>query len=252
MKFKKRFVGRPKMGTKMKFSVRNKLLAGFFSVLALLALVTVVTNFQFSKMNGQYSSSIDDRMEKLNLIVEMKDAVMREQLALQKYLANGDGESLIEFEGAVEDFAKSSKEYIKVTQSAEGKKVGEDLIAVEAQYYEVASEAFLLKRDEQTVKVRLLMQKKGNPLIFSLNSAAEDAFKYQEKNLMETSEVLSGDVQKVALLIIAISAAAFIIGIAIALYISRMISKPVQLVSQAAKQVANGNQIGRASCRETV
>lgn len=237
MKFTKRFSKK----SQMKFGVRAKLLAGFFSVLALLAVVAIITNLEFNKMNSQYSSSIEDRMEKLNLIVEMKDAVMREQLALQKYMANSDGESLIEFEGAVEDFAKSSKKYLSSTRSAEGKKVGENLVAAEAQYYEVASEAFTLIRDEQTVKVRLLMQEKGNKLIFSLNSAAEDAIKYQQDALNTTSETLSGNVQKVALLIIALSVAAFVIGTVIATYISRMISKPVQLVSQAAKQLADGN-----------
>ncbi|WP_286181002.1 methyl-accepting chemotaxis protein [Bacillus sp. ISL-37] len=240
MKIKKRFKVR-QVKLNMKFTVRKKLFAGFFSVLALLALVAVITNLQFGKMNSQYSSSIADRMEKLNLIVEMKDAIMREQLALQKYMANGDGESLIEFEGAVEDFKKSSQKYMSSTQSAEGKKVGEKLIAAEAEYYEVASEAFVLIRDEQTVKVRLLMQKEGNPLIFNLNSAAEDAIEYQQDALNATSETLSGEVQKVALLIILLSAAAFIIGTAIATYISRIISKPVQLVSYAAKQMADGN-----------
>jgi methyl-accepting chemotaxis protein len=237
MKFTKRFAKKPQM----KFGVRAKLLAGFFSVLALLAVVAIITNFEFNKMNSQYSSSIDDRMGKLNLIVEMKDAVMREQLALQKYMANSDGESLIEFEGAVEDFAKSSKKYLSTTNSAEEKKIGENFIAAEAQYYEVASEAFTLIRDEQTVKVRLLMQEKGNKLIFSLNSAAEDAIEYQQDALDSTSERLSGNVQRVALLIIALSVAAFVIGTVIATYISRMISKPVQLVSQAAKQLADGN-----------
>ncbi|ESU32151.1 hypothetical protein G3A_13525 [Bacillus sp. 17376] len=243
MKSKKKFAKPQKRFAKpqMKFSVRAKLLAGFFSVLTLLALVAIITNFQFNNMNSQYSTSIDDRMEKLNLIVEMKDAIMREQLALQKYMANGDGESLIEFEGAVEDFDKSSEKYLSTTASAEGKKVGENLVAAEAQYYEVASEAFLLIRDEQLVKVRLLMQEKGNPLIFSLNSAAEDAIEYQQDALESTSETLSGNVKKVALLIIALSAAAFIIGIVIATYISRMISKPVQLVSSAVKQMAGGN-----------
>ena len=240
MKIKKRFkVKQIKLNTK--FTVRKKLFAGFFSVLALLALVAVITNLQFGKMNSQYSTSINDRMEKLNLIVEMKDAIMREQLALQKYMANGDGESLIEFEGAVEDFKKNSQKYMSITESAEGEKVGENLIAAEAAYYEVASEAFILIRDEQTVKVRLLMQNEGNPLIFSLNSAAEDAIEYQQDALDATSETLSGEVQKVALVIIVISAAAFIIGTAIATYISRMISKPVQLVSSAVKQMAGGN-----------
>jgi methyl-accepting chemotaxis protein len=237
MKFRKSFARKPQM----KFGVRAKLLAGFFSVLALLAVVAIITNFEFNKMNSQYSTSIEDRMGKLNLIVEMKDAVMREQLALQKYMANSDGESLIEFEGAVEDFAKSSKKYLSSAKSAEEKKVGENLVAAEAQYYDVASEAFTLIRDEQTVKVRLLMQEKGNKLIFSLNSAAEDAIKYQQDALNTTSETLSGNVQKVALLIIALSVAAFVIGTVIATYISRMISKPVQLVSQAAKQLADGN-----------
>lgn len=237
MKFRKSFARKPQM----KFGVRARLLAGFFSVLALLAVVAIITNFEFNKMNSQYSTSIEDRMGKLNLIVEMKDAVMREQLALQKYMANSDGESLIEFEGAVEDFAKSSKKYLSSAKSAEEKKVGENLVAAEAQYYDVASEAFTLIRDEQTVKVRLLMQEKGNKLIFSLNSAAEDAIKYQQDALNTTSETLSGNVQKVALLIIALSVAAFVIGTVIATYISRMISKPVQLVSQAAKQLADGN-----------
>lgn len=237
MKFKKRFVRK----SQKKFSVRAKLLTGFFSVLTLLAVVAIITNFQFNKMNSQYSSSINDRMEKLNLIVEMKDAIMKEELALQKYMANGDGESLIEFEGAVEDFAKKSEKYLKITQSAEGKKVGENLIAAERAYYEVASEAFILIRDEQMVKVRLLMQEKGNPLIFSLNSAAEDAIEYQQDALNSTSETLAGEVQEVSLLIIVLSAAAFIIGIVIATYISRVISTPVKLVSKAAKQMADGN-----------
>ena len=243
MKFKKKFAKPQKRFAKpqMRFSVRAKLLTGFVSVLTLLALVAIITNFQFNNMNSKYSSSIDERMEKLNLIVEMKDAIMMEQLALQKYMANGDGESLIEFEGAVEDFDKSSEKYLSSEESAEGKKVGENLVAAEAQYYEMASEAFILIRDEQMVKVRLLMQEKGNPLIFSLNSAAEDAIEYQQDALELTSETLSGNVKKVALLIIVLSAAAFVLGIGIATYISRVISKPVQLVSQAAKQLAGGN-----------
>lgn len=251
MKFKERFNFKfsrkmdlkPNLKFKGKMTVRKKLFAGFFSVLALMALVAVMTNYQISRINHQYSTSIEDRMGKTNLLVDMKDAVMREQLALQKYMAISDGESLIEFEGAVEDFAKASKKYLEETNSAEGKKVGENLVAMEKQFYEVASEAFVLIRNEETVKVRLLMQERGNPAIFSLNSAAEDAFKYQEENLEETSAKLSGSVAAVSITIIVISVIAFVLGIAIALYISRMISKPVQKVSKAAEEVAKGNLV---------
>ncbi|RSD26927.1 methyl-accepting chemotaxis protein [Mesobacillus subterraneus] len=240
MKIKKRFkVKQVKLNTK--FTVRKKLFAGFFSVLALLALVAVITNFQFSKMNSQYSSSIDDRMKKFNLIVSMKDATMREQLALQKFLAVGDGESLLEFEAGADDFAESAEAYLKIATTAEDKQVVQELIAAEEQYYEVAQEAFILKRDEQIVKVTLLMQQKANPLIFTLNEAAKEALKFQEDSLQKTSRALSSEVSTVALVIIALSAIAFVAGIVIALYISRMISKPVQLVSQAAKEVAKGN-----------
>ncbi len=237
MGFRKKFMKK----TQKKFSVRAKLLAGFFSVLALLVVVAIITNFEFNKMDSQYSSSIDDRMEKLNLIVEMKDAVMWEQLSLQKYMANRDGESLIEFEGAVEDFANGSQKYLSTTDSTEGKKVGENLIEVEAQYYKVASEVFTLIRDDQLDEARLIMQQQGNQLIFALNSAVEDAIKYQQDEMDTTSAMLSDNVRKIGLLIIAISVAAFIIGIGIASYISRIVSKPVQLVSQAAKQLAAGN-----------
>jgi methyl-accepting chemotaxis protein len=251
MKFKERFNFKfsrkvdlkPNLKFRGKMTVRKKLLAGFFSVLALMALVALITNFQISRINSQYSTSIEDRMGKMNLLVDMKDAVMREQLALQKYMAISDGESLIEFEGAVEDFAKASKKYLEVTNSAEGKKVGESLVAMEKQFYDVASEAFILIRDEETVKVRLLMQEKGNPAIFSLNSAAEDAFKFQEENLEETSAKISSSVAAVSMVIIAISIIAFVVGIVIALYISRMISKPVQKVSKAAEEVAKGNLV---------
>jgi len=241
LKASKKVKSKPNMKSNRNFSVRAKLLTGFFSVLALLALVAIITNFEISHVNNQYSSSIDDRMEKMDLIVKMKDAVMKEQQALYKYMANGDGESMIEFEGAVESFAKSSKKYLEVTRSAEGKKVGEALVASEREYYEVASEAFTLIRDEQAVKVRLLMQEKGNPAIFKLNSAAEDAMEYQQDTLQGTIETVTGNVETVSVVIIAISVAAFIIGIGIAMFISRIISKPVQLVSRAAEEVANGN-----------
>lgn len=232
---------KPNKKSSRNFSVRAKLLTGFFSVLALLALVAIITNYQISNVNNQYSSSIDDRMEKMDLIVKMKEAVMKEQVALYKYMAYGDGESLIEFEGAVESFTKFSKEYLEVTRSAEGKKVAEALVAAERAYYEIASEAFTLIRDEQTVKVRLLMQEKGNPAIFKLNSAAEDAMEYQQDTMAGTIETVTGNVKAVSVIIIAISIAAFVIGIGIATIISRMISKPVQLVSRAAEEVANGN-----------
>ena len=241
LKASKKQKAKPNKKSNRNFSVRAKLLTGFFSVLALLALVAIITNYQISNVNSQYSTSIDDRMEKMDLIVKMKEAVMKEQVALYKYMAYGDGESLIEFEGAVESFTKFSKEYLDVTRSAEGKKVAEALVAAEKEYYEIASEAFTLIRDEQTVSVRLLMQEKGNPAIFKLNSAAEDAMEYQQDTMQGTIETVTGNVTAVSVVIIGISIAAFVIGIAIAIFISRMISKPVQLVSRAAEEVANGN-----------
>jgi methyl-accepting chemotaxis protein len=240
-KASKKEKAKPNKKSTRNFSVRAKLLTGFFSVLALLALVAIITNYQISNVNNQYSTSIDDRMEKMDLIVKMKEAVMKEQVALYKYMAYGDGESLIEFEGAVESFSKFSKEYLEVTRSVEGKKVAEALVAAEREYYEVASEAFTLIRDEQTVSVRLLMQEKGNPAIFKLNSAAEDAMEYQQDTMQGTIETVTGNVTAVSVVIIGISIAAFVIGIAIAIFISRVISKPVQLVSRAAEEVANGN-----------
>ncbi|WP_257391705.1 methyl-accepting chemotaxis protein [Mesobacillus jeotgali] len=226
---------------KADFTVRKKLLTGFFSVLALLALVAVITNYQFSNMNGQYSSSINDRMEKMNLIVQMDNAIMREQLAVRGYLLNQDGTSLAEFDQAVKDFAKSLQAYLKVSTSGEGKKLGEKLAAAEKQYQDVAQEAFELKRQEQSVKMMLLMQQTGNAITTQLNETSRAAFDFQEKNLKETSNNLAGKVTAVTLVIIGLSLAAFVIGIVIALYISRIIAEPVQQVSQAVKQVAQGN-----------
>ncbi|MER7813729.1 methyl-accepting chemotaxis protein, partial [Streptomyces sp900116325] len=225
----------------MKMNVRKKLFAGFFSVLILLVIVTAITNYQFRTVDESYTEAIEDRFGNLNLISKMERAILEEQIALRGYLINGNEESLNQFGNSAEDFKSSSGEFLNLKISSEARKLIEDLVEVEKQYQQVGKEAIEFKKQNRLDGITRLMQEKGNAITQKINEVGEKARIYQEKNLIETSDNLSHQVSVIRNLILFISVAAFILGVAIAIYIGKIISKPVQLISKSAEQIADGN-----------
>lgn len=225
----------------MKMTVKKKLLLSFSGVLALLAIITGITFFQFGSVDDSYSSVIEDRVEKISLSTKMIDAIRTEQIALRGYLVNDTDKYLSAFQESKDAFKQASDTYSRLSLDPEAKDILNELKGYATEYETLAGQLIDLKDQGDEKGYIDLMNNQGAPLTVKLNEVSEEAFDYQQSALLGKSDELSVQVNGVQRVILIISGIAIITGVAIALIINRSISKPVLLVSAAAEQIAAGN-----------
>ncbi|WP_445489820.1 methyl-accepting chemotaxis protein [Niallia sp. 03133] len=225
----------------MKLNISKKLLLGFFSILLLLLIVSVLSFVEFTIVNDNYSSSIDESFNQINLVTDMENAVLREVIVVRGYLANGNKDNLSVLNNSSELFNTKAEELLKTNSTNEENNIIDEFISVKEQYNLLAQELIELKEQNNTSEITKIMAERGNALTTSITDVGEKARFYQESKLKETSNELSKKVDGSKTIIIIISVIAFFLGILIALYISRMISKPVQQISKSAESVARGD-----------
>ena len=225
----------------MKMTVKRKLLMSFSGVLALLAIVTGITFFQFNSVDDSYTNVIEDRVEKIVLSTKMVDAIRKEQIALRGYLVNDTDKYLSAFQESKNAYKQATDKYSQLSLDPEAKGILDELNGYAAEYETLAGKLIALKDQDDEKAYIDLMNKQGAPLTLKLNEVSEEAINYQQSTLLEKSDALSDQVIGVQRVILIISVIAIIAGLAIALIINRNISKPVLLVSAAAEQIAAGN-----------
>ncbi|MGJ9385181.1 methyl-accepting chemotaxis protein [Salipaludibacillus sp. CF4.18] len=225
----------------MRITIRKKLLLGFFSVLILMAVVSVITYSEFTTIDNDYSNSIDDRFTQMSIVNQMESAALKEQIAVRGYLVTSNSSNLTLFNESAEEFTAKAEEFLSLNTSDEAMKIMDELIVVEDKYNELAEELFEFKDANDTSEIAWLMEEQGSRLTSRIIEVGELARSYQETNLQASSSALSSKANVSKMLIIGISLFALVLGIVIALYISKIISKPVQQISKSAELIAQGN-----------
>ncbi|MFE8698683.1 methyl-accepting chemotaxis protein [Cytobacillus sp. FJAT-53684] len=225
----------------MRISVRKKLLLGFISIIMLIAIISTSSYYQYDIINRNYAEAIDEGLQKNKLVSEMQESVLSEQIALRGFIISADETNIKRFNQSHDEFVKSSKEFLSLKIDSKAQKIIEDLIEVEVQYREVALEAIEYKKTEQLDKITGLMKIRGNAISSRVAENVEKALLNQELSFKEMSKEQSNQITHMKTLLVVISLAAYLIGIAVAIYLSKIISKPVQQISKSAEQIANGN-----------
>ncbi|WP_102272895.1 methyl-accepting chemotaxis protein [Cytobacillus massiliigabonensis] len=225
----------------MRITVRRKLILGFLSIILLLVIISTSSYLQYDTINENYTEAIDDGLNKINLVSKMQEAVLSEQIALRGFIINPDEANIKRFNRSHDDFVKSAKEMLNENLDSEAKKIIQDLIEVEVQYQEVALEAIEYKKKDQLDDITRLMKIKGNAISGRVAENVEKAISSQEESFKETSKAQSNKISRMKTLLLVISVGAYLIGIGVAIYLSKIISKPVQQISKSAEQIAKGN-----------
>lgn len=225
----------------MKLNVRKKLIAAFFSVLLLFSIVTATTYNRFGTIDRQYSTATTESFQRVNLVTEMQNAVLREQIAIRGYLVNGKEDNLASFRQAADDFAKTADQLLRLKLSEQSKAIIAELMKAEKEYRQIADEAINFKKQNRMDELARLMKERGNAITLRVTEAGEKARADQKAHLVNMSAELSRQVDSIKNITLIVSGLALIMSMAIALYISKMISNPVKQISERAEQIANGN-----------
>lgn len=218
----------------------QKLILGFSSVLVLLAIIIGFTYFQFTGVDQSYSETIEDRTKKIELATYANYQVYKEQISLRSFLITGNEADFKEYEDNRAVFQSDVESLRDLTNSEEGLQVIDNMIAAEESYNEAAQQLIALKRQGNEEYIRL-MQQDSTEAVEKIEAAAKEMLFFQQDNFAKTSDQLSEKTKFTIWNIVALGIISIIIGLTIAIIISRVIAKNVKLVSASAEEIANGN-----------
>ncbi|MBY0206901.1 methyl-accepting chemotaxis protein [Paenibacillus cucumis (ex Kampfer et al. 2016)] len=227
-----------------RISISQKLLIGFSSVLLLLIAVTAISYFQFVSLEKTYTDLINDRTSKLLKIKNMTIDLKSQQVALRNYIMKPGQENEDAFQQAYEDYIKLSEDLKATVTSSNMKQYLADSSELMIKYYDIAKNIMSLTKQGNVEEISGLMENTVPPLITEFENIVESMENHQQKAMDEGIAAANVQTATVLRLIIILGIVSILIGLAIAIIIGRMISKPVQAVAQAASRIAEGDLTG--------
>ncbi|SCY64164.1 methyl-accepting chemotaxis protein [Paenibacillus polysaccharolyticus] len=227
-----------------RISISRKLLVGFSSVLLLLIAVTAISYFQFVSLEKTFTDLINDRTSKLLKIKNMTIDLKSQQVALRNYIMKPDQGNEDAFQQAYEDYIKLSEDLKATVASSNMKQYLADSSELMIKYYDIAKNIMSLTKQGNVEEISGLMENTVPPLITEFENIVESMENHQQKAMDEGIAAANVQTATVLRLIIILGVVSILIGLAIAIIIGRMISKPVQAVAQAASRIAEGDLTG--------
>lgn len=225
----------------MSLTVRKKIIATVLPVLLLFFVVSMLTYNRLQQIDEQYSNAMKEGFEQINIVTSMQNAALREQIAIEEYLINGKPESLNAFEQAASKFADNQEKMTSLQLESKTKEAVDRLVEAEQDYRDIAKQIVEFKKQGQMAEISRLMKERGNAITLEVTEAGEQARAAQEKHLQQMSAMLSQQATDMKYMTLIIIGIAFFVSMAIALYISEKIARPVKQISDHAEKIAHGD-----------
>lgn len=198
----------------MKLTVSRKLFIGFLTVLVIL---TAIVCIGYSKITSV------------------------EQLNARGYLILKDESSAQNFKEAHVSFLKLSGDLNAIIKLAKAKELLTELIELENQFHEVATQEMQLKDQNKTEGYLMLLTTQGHEIASAFDSKMDELTAYQQTVMNEGHTATSEQIEGIKTSKLLLGVFAILIGLAVALYIGRIISRPVVELSKAAEKIAAGD-----------
>lgn len=222
-------------------NLKQKLLTGFFSIIALLIIISGIAFIELNAVNDEYTSTIREGINKIHLTSNAISESYRQEIELQTYLATGNPESLEAFDTSGKEFQKHIANLTSHTNHEDGLKLVDQISSAQEKLMTMAEEAIAYKDADNTAAYTALMNGRGNEITNQIHTVGEILISYHENSFTEVSEDLTKQTKRATLTIMIISLVAIATGIAVALGISNKISKRAKIVTEVAEEIANGN-----------
>ncbi|WP_232223884.1 methyl-accepting chemotaxis protein [Anoxybacteroides tepidamans] len=227
-------------------TVRKKMYAGFSAVLAILAIIVAVAYYELKVIDSSYSKLIDRNVQELLSVQKLEIAIKKEQASLRGYLITGDDTSLTNFDKAHDEYGQLSNQLNQTVVRNEAKELLSQLNQLETEFYQFGKELMQLKQQNNVQQYTNLVATKGRELMKQFDDTADKLTSLEQRLLDQSNHANSLKSESVQRWMVIYGLIAMVVGVIVAWYISRMISRPVVALSKAAQQIAAGDLTGDA------
>lgn len=225
----------------MKWTINQKLLGGFSAVLLLLIVTISISYIQITAVNDSYTDLLDDKAMKAIEIRELQIAVKEEVITMRGHLLMGVDESLQMYNTAASNYEEAYNSLLPKFKLPEYIKMLEDINQLENEFAQFTEKVFKLKEQNRNEEYEALLSTEGREIVSKLDAEIAKLSEQQNNILVEGNATNSANVQKTIMLVLVIGIIAVLVGVSIAIFMGRLISKPIVSLASSAKKIAEGD-----------
>lgn len=222
----------------MRIKIGTKLFLGFGLVILMAILITGIAFIELQKIDNSYSVLVDEEMEKRivtkNLLVQAHTMIS----AVRGYLFSKNPKYLQQWEQGKKELEGAITSAQALINKPEGEKMLETIENSAAAYIENADKTVVFFQKGQDF---------SKPLVLGTNAVAEmidttvKLEKFQEQQGEIGHEAVKETVAAIKRIVLTIAFVLVAVAIIIAVIIARNISKPLVLIEDSARSIANGD-----------
>jgi len=224
-----------------KFTIAKKIVSGFLSVLLLFTIVSWIAMVQIKNVDWTYSNLLQRHSLVIENVQLLKKEMIVQENALRGFLLTGDSSYVSLYEASEMIFQTALDEFTGTAPNEEAKEQIADLTMAYDKYHSLMRD--LIDMNQQNPELAKIQFQN------STISSAGSIFHEQADNILNIAKsVMEKDQNKakettnfiITMLVVA-TLIALVMGLAISVWIGRIISKPVIQVSESMKKLAEGD-----------
>ncbi len=225
----------------MRLTIGNKLLGGFLLILILLVIGSVISNNKISFTDESYKQLIYENVENAMLAKDLENLYLNQSNAVRNYLLTGDDAYISQYEEISQKANGTIGLMMEAYKTDEDREIVTQLAAFQVRFDEIVRKEVAFKKAGNEVGYTNLLNTSGKTISNVFQAKIEALDKGQEQLVMEGSKDVSNSVASTKGFVIYLGIFSVLIGVTLAIIISRSISKPVRLAAGAIQKVAQGD-----------
>lgn len=221
-------------------TIRRKILSGFMVIIGLVFIMSAFTYFKVGELTSYSQETTRDSLYQLELVEELAIDVSNEAVAMRRFNFTGDLADVASFDG----HRKYGDDKISKLENSLPSENAQAILATlkkeKLAFDAIAVKSFEAKRANNLEQVGFYMHQAGKPSENSIAATKELILlvKGHVREKESTSTQKAGEVQ---LLLVFVSLFVAGVAVVISMYISRGISLPAIMITQAASEITKGN-----------
>ncbi|AQS59040.1 methyl-accepting chemotaxis protein [Desulforamulus ferrireducens] len=237
-----------------KYPIKRKLMTGFGILIGLLLFIGIFSYYEMNQIRDNYDNLVDQRLAVINQTNNSLILIEKSALNLRNYLITGDNSYLDKHTAEIDEANDVMDKIRTILQTEQGKKIYDEFAQSYASYKYYANNMINLRRlanfdpsvnaEQQEIMILKQIQQQTLADKGTVNGTIDTGRKLIEyvNELVKSEQVtIQRQVNQLITIISVIILIGLAAGLAVAIYVSNLIAKPISKLEQAVAKIAAGD-----------
>jgi methyl-accepting chemotaxis protein len=224
----------------MRLRLGAKIGAGFVVVLVLTVIVSVISAIEFEKINNSYSE-VPIVLKRVLAAEQIKYNVAMQSATIRAYFAYHDIKFMDQCNQYGEENVRIEQQLIKEARYEENRRAGEEMLRLSTEYNNIIEDTARLFSQGKIAEGTAQAVDKGVPISKALTEKVTEYTVRREEEISKSSQTVADISDEAKNTVFIISILAFLCGIAVSYFVTRMITKPIKLLTNSAIITSKGD-----------